>query len=494
MYTPNSIVKFLSLPVGKGENVYFVSDETLLSFSDHDEKGLRSVEGTNDYKCSLNIDKSYKYNYIAYKNRAYENKWFFAEITNRTYDTNNSTILSLKLDPFLTWKDEIVFKKTFVERMTVEEDYYNTLSDDPATGKLKEIKSDTLELNGGYLVFLNSSLEEEVESVDYTFSIGSFSFPGLILFFSNTQAISMQTILRRIANQGLSNRIISVIYIPLINNVHITLKDTENIGTIPILNKLEISSLTESKNFNIEDVDFPFKKLLTYPYSKIIVTDMITGQQCEYCANLFDNPLNFSFTLRESFSTMPTLKIFPTRYNNEDISIENSLVIKCNTSLPVANNTYAQYMMQNSTGNNLNIIGSIIGGVGTALTGNPLGVVGGVLNIANVINAENQAHKMPNQVTEINDSAYERLCYSNTIKISLFSMDNDHKNAAIDYWSNFGYPVRRFMNINLADHTGEFKYIKTVNSNIESANIPINYIQELNELFDRGVKIYYNLQ
>ena len=145
-------------------------------------------------------------------------------------------------------------------------------------------------------------------------------------------------------------------------------------------------------------------------------------------------------------------------------------------------------------GNNLNIIGSIIGGIGTALTGNPLGVVGGVLNIANVINSENQAHKMPNQVTEINDSACERLCYSNTIKISLFSMDDDHKNAAIDYWSNFGYPVRRFMDINLADHTGEFKYIKTVNANIESANIPINYIQELNELFDRGVKIYYNLQ
>ena len=39
----------------------------------------------------------------------------------------------------------------------------------------------------------------------------------------------------------------------------------------------------------------------------------------------------------------------------------------------------------------------------------------------------------------------------------------------------------------------EFKYIKTVNCNIESANIPINYIQELNALFDRGVKIYYNL-
>lgn len=70
----------------------------------------------NYIKANASINKLYFTNYVSFQNPEFSNKTFYAFVTKLEYVNNNLTNVYFELDVFQTWKFDVSFKQSFVER------------------------------------------------------------------------------------------------------------------------------------------------------------------------------------------------------------------------------------------------------------------------------------------------------------------------------------------------------------------------------------------
>jgi hypothetical protein len=430
-----------------------------------------------------------KYNYVVYQNTYVNEKWFFCFIDKFEYVNKDTTKLYLKFDVWQTWQFDIDFQKSFIERSHTQNDEQNTLSDNPSTGNLIEYKSYQKNFTGGYFIFCNADVTQEdtTNSNGYDFKLGNFSVPSMVLFYREDQASSMAIDLQRIANKGYGDRIVSAVYVPCCNLISSLVVDSVNNYPVCRGTNYPDELLKQTVSFDYSDISLGHEKCLTFPYAKIIVQDLTTGQTIELEPNKFGSK-NISFEIQSTISETPSYRIIPLGYKNLDKSYSDSLVVKCNTSLPIANNTYAKYLLNNQDFNALRMAGSSIGIAGSVMAGSAMGAITGFESITNVLLQEQQAQKQPNQLSNITDGALERMTFQNGIRISLFVMDEDHRQMANDYWTLFGYP-KRVLEYPVFYSTLDYQFMKTQSANI-NGNIPQDDLVEIQNMFNRGVTIW----
>ena len=68
------------------------------------------------------FDKVEKYNYVIYKNSDYDDKYYFAYISDLKYINDNMTEIKIETDVFQTWQFDFIYKKSYVERKHVTDD------------------------------------------------------------------------------------------------------------------------------------------------------------------------------------------------------------------------------------------------------------------------------------------------------------------------------------------------------------------------------------
>lgn len=108
----------------------------LRTYKDEEEQ-LRSIESHakftmfSDFKyirdegairVPLNNERVRDCNYIAFKNSAYSDKWFFGFIDRTIYAAEGTTYIYFTIDMWQTWQFQIDFKACFVEREHVIND------------------------------------------------------------------------------------------------------------------------------------------------------------------------------------------------------------------------------------------------------------------------------------------------------------------------------------------------------------------------------------
>lgn len=96
---------------GPYQQAYFQSctkkTYTALSYQRY-EAGMIKIE--EDYSEALT------YNYLMFKNSAFENKWFYAFITNVQYDNNNRVNIYYEIDEIQTWLFDVALLPCTIER------------------------------------------------------------------------------------------------------------------------------------------------------------------------------------------------------------------------------------------------------------------------------------------------------------------------------------------------------------------------------------------
>ena len=77
-----------------------------------------------------------QYNFCMYQNTAFDNKWFYAFITECNWINPSLTELKLKTAYYQTWQHDLVFADSFIEREHVDNDTIglHTLPEDLETG------------------------------------------------------------------------------------------------------------------------------------------------------------------------------------------------------------------------------------------------------------------------------------------------------------------------------------------------------------------------
>lgn len=451
----------------------------------------------NRIRVGRNIEELRQYNYVVYRNTSFTGaKWIYSFIEKMEYVNNDLSFVYIITDVVETWWHDLTFNKSFIERMHESLDTYNTLSDNSAHGQLIESKALIKTFTGGYFVFCSSDITQDVttDSTPRSFTIGGYNIPCWVLYWGEAESSDMSSVMQKISNHGWADRVLSAVYVPFVPNaanLQITDYATDTIGTIHICTGINsITDMMEDYVFDFSTV-VDYKKALTYPYAKIVVSDMTTGQTIELAPEKFANEHFADFQIQCSISETPSYRIIPKNYDGQDFAFNHALVVRCNTSLPTINNSYAKYMMMNGSINNMKELFAGIDIAGSIVGRSPMGVVTGIEQITNIVTQENQASKIPNQVTAINDGAMERINFNNGIKISLFTMDNFHMAMSNDYWKMYGYPIRRLIEPSL-NIGSDYNYIKMVNPNILGGKVPAEDMREIESLFEKGVTLWHN--
>ena len=442
------------------------------------------------------IEKLDNCNYVMYKNTG-SNRFYYAFIDRLEYRSPTVTFIHLISDSFQNNQFEIEYKKSFIERQTPLSDNYNTLADGVAHGQLVEKTERTHNFGGMYLAFCSSDPTQDVttDSTPRSLKIGKYTIPCWALYWRDDEGEDMGKTLNRITDNGWGDRIVAVNYIPLVDrNVKVRYTDyeSERIGSI----KIAVEIPTEGLKITTLPIDVPsatYRKALTYPYTKVVVQDKTTGQSQEFSLEKFkgNNP---RFEIRGTVSETPYYRVIPMNYEGQDLAMNHSMVINCNTSLPIVNNLYAKYMMTNKEGNEIAKFGAMSGLVGGIASGNPIGATLGVMStytaVAGITNQETQAAKLGNSVTSITDGAQERANNNEGIKISIWTMDDDHLSMANNYWKMLGYPVNSLGTPNIKGN--RYNYVKLGVPNIIGKTVPQDEIEEIREMFYKGITLWHS--
>lgn len=179
---------------------------------------------------------------------------------------------------------------------------------------------------------------------------------------------------------------------------------------------------------------------------------------------------------------------------------------------------------QNTIGNILGGAGSAIGAVASLFTGNALGVANGAMGIVqsginqhfnslsnNLANSQlKQRNKLsnfevssmanakttdlmntPNSIkTSGNDTLFNLVNSNRKVDIIEFGLDFRYKHRIHDYFVKYGYKVNKWENINVNSRK-YFNFIKTNTCNIVGNEIPHEYLEEIKDIFNRGLTIWH---
>lgn len=97
----------------------------------------------------------------------------------------------------------------------------------------------------------------------------------------------------------------------------------------------------------------------------------------------------------------------------------------------------------------------------------------------------------PNSIkTTGNDTLFNLVNSNRKIDIIEFGLDFRYKHRIYDYFVKYGYKVNKWEKINVNSRR-YFNFIKTNTCNIVSDEIPHEYLEEIKDIFNRGVTIWH---
>lgn len=409
-FVPDGTIALCSVPITDYKNqINFGTDDTarynyfwgkrVTTFTDYNY-----VRRSQKIRVKASRDSLYNCNYLMFQNTNFTNKWFYAFITGMEWINANMTLISYEIDVWQTWESALTFKPSFITRrhLSTAEDTIgaNTQAEGFVCNKYVEeddfkynlineldLQSDkhAIMVHAQFGFIKGEETAEGIFSTSYTrfhnIAKGTSSLiSGSFFFFSADKegAKSLVDFIQYITLQGHAEEITSIYFVPftfyseIINLGYgemntgfsagaqeytmISQEATRSVMLIEISsnNILTYSRMTRfktSKDSNNPGYYTPYyKKLLTFPYTQIVVSDMqgssIVLKQ-EYCgytdSQTYENKI--CFELNFILNSPPAMSVKPIYYANNP-----ELNILTNVTLPMGSwqtSSYFNYLALN---------------------------------------------------------------------------------------------------------------------------------------------------
>lgn len=460
-------------------------------------------------------------NYIAFQNKDYSNKWFFAFIDDVIFKGNKNVEIKFTVDVWSTWFNNWQPKQCFISRQHVNDDTVglHTVPENLEIGQLIADRTNIINELGSesYFYFVIGSNYNPADETRYA-GVGIYAdYPQGCMWFAwlvnrNSYASTINEISQWIYNitqQQHADDIQVMFALPyqafnlvgdIDENTHLVIN-----GKGRKLDELKIYSKSTYRTFT----NFTPKnnKLLVYPYSFVRITNNL-GSYNDYKIEDFielDENDNVTDNMTFNIIGVPCLgysgKIRPKNYqgivNNEDESLQLGKYPTLSWSVDAFTNWLTQNAVNLTVGAVSNIVGSAISiGVG-AFTGNAIGVASGILSlssgIANTFGQLNQASMLPNTAQGNANSGDVSFVFNiNRFKIMHMRPKVEYLKRIDDYFNKFGYKLDELTMPNI---TGRryWNYIEIgANEKIGYGDVPSNFMETINNACQRGVTIWHN--
>ena len=261
-----------------------------------------------------------------------------------------------------------------------------------------------------------------------------------------------------------------------------------------------------SNPFNTERDKRFESKLLTHPYRYNLLADWKGQPQTIKNEYIGGEKIKVNFTQGLVFNG-------PSRYWVEDYKKDpegrgNSLTQPIAEDIPIINDVYYNYMLQNRnqiTANQMNAITSsvtnvagglvsgIFGGVGGALLGSVVGGVQSAVNFQNIIRSENAKQKdlknIPDTIVNSNDSSFNIMDKNEYLSFYRMKICCEFEELLADTFAMTGYTVKRMKLPNLKTRA-RYNYVKTIGANIVGS-FDQNDLSLIKQIFDNGITFWH---
>ena len=487
-----------------------------------DEATYQRKEGVIRFPTSPEItyEDLLQYNYCMYQNEAYDNKWFYAYITEINYVNDGMSTIKIETDVWNTWWNDVEFKESFIEREHVNDDTIglNTIPETLETGEYIINESHTNQL-------LQSKCNILAVTKDYYFDAqGNFHMGGdngggvyggvrtayRYYLFDNTSSSKLTETLEGYAQAGESEAIGMMFTAPF---WAITRHDTSRTDDVAVEDTLTPSTLywnsDETQDPRIEKPNTlngytpKNNKLLTFPYQYFLMSNN-NGGNAIYHYELFSTNY-LDFTIKSVCVPGMSGIIIPQNYKGESENYNELLQMAKFPICGWGSDVYTNWLTQSSINRNVDIVKSAssgvitgsmagfgLGGPGGAVVGGLIGGVVGLIGTTAQSVMEMKQHEfVPPQAqgnTNTGDVAYANgKCSFTYYKMSI---REEYARIIDNYFSMYGYKVNSLKLPNISGRRN-WNYVKTIGCNI-IGDIPQMDLAKIKDLFDKGITLWHH--
>lgn len=519
--TPDTNIKLLKSPLtlSNKNQLTFTSKQAQYSYFNSlpklevDECSYQRKD--NIIRYPAHIDTIIEYNYVMYQNSNYDDKWFYAYIENMEYDNDGLTNITIKTDVFQTWQFDINFKDSFVEREHANDDTVglNTIDENLQLGEfvtnkingwLHDYPFENVYNNSDLVIIIGATETKDKEANAGTQCDGIYAGLRYYVFHNNFDGINaLNSWLEQYAENGTSEAITCMFMLPEILTVGADREDHlypgSNLSRRCYINhdiESDTNKIIDLTNNTIDGYSPVNKKLLTYPYNYLLVSnnsgvDVVYRLEDFYkIENNIKTIVNPSFKINSCITPSGSIRMVPENYKgvaeNDVEGINMGKFPICNWATDV----FTNWLTQNGVNIGLQIAGSTIGIVSSAVTGNPIGIASSSLSIANTLGEIYKESKVPPQANgNINCGDVVTASGKNDFIFYNMCIKKEYAQIIDDYFSMFGYKTNIVKIPNLTGRTN-WNYVKTIDCNI-LGNIPQMDLLEIKEIFDNGVTLWH---
>lgn len=457
--------------------------------------------GENIIDTSFTYSDSLKCNYLALQNPSYSNKWFFAFIDEVEYINNGTTRIHYTIDIFSTWFNYIEIEPTFVVREHVNDDTIgiHTIPESLETG---EYIFDNVNYYSGLdtCVYIIQCTEwaSSSDNPPLATNFGGVYMAGGAYICSDIQTVV--NILQLYANRGKSDAVYNLYIVPsyFVNN-------TSGSNQYSGQNNPMYDTKILSKPTTIDGYTPKNNKLLTFPYSYLLVSNNNGSSNILHYERFTGVDNDCKFQIKGVPTVGASIKLFPINYdisNNE----EEGIIAGKFPTLNWANDEYINWLTQNSVNISIGIAETgleVIGGL--AMMTNPVTAVAGAstlvhagVSIAEQLGSVYQHSLQPNAARGNTNGGDINVCDGkNGFYFYNMSIKREFAKIIDDYFTIRGYKINSVKTPNLTGRT-YWNYVQIAeDSNIGFPNsnlygIPATDMEEINNIFRRGVTIWHN--
>ena len=492
-------------------------------------------------KIGLPIGTVAQANYIMFKNTAFENKWFYAFITDWEYLNNGCTLISFMVDDIQTWFFDCQLGDCFVEREHVMNDAIGANRVPEPVGSNRIVMKQMWECSDmeNYSVITQASQKNRGEhfETDY-FHQGQFN--GLSINVSDcndgTDASAIAAMLDNMVGDGSysddatdQQQVVSVIMFP-------------TRFTVDGIRPYSVNEGFATPRTKVDGYTPRNKKLLTSPYKKLLLTNGIGAQETlDYDDFIAQSGMSTTpaFFIAGSMNGQGQIMCVPYNYRGIEYNFDYKITI---TEFPQCGYTLDSYRAWLAGGGDIKQQVSALQGVGNGIFG--------ALNLLQGVNTEYGkqwqknydyrykeysspvAQKYADKNTKVSDAVaesgalqavggiasgllgtyidyktteYDSQAKSNVpigmtagnvmiglrkLNFRCFDVDINQQDAKIidEFFDKYGYQINRLKVPNISGRK-EWNYVKTKDCEIVG-NIPASIKASIISIFNNGITFW----
>ena len=508
---PNTIIRVLhNCPLDKtyDHTIYFSSENaqvnyfqglTKYTFSEQTYQRVHKGKARVQRKA----EDLYDCNYMMFQNSSFGNKWFYAFITSVEYVNNITSEITFEIDVMQTWFFDYNLEQCFVER---EHSVTDNIGDNLVPEKLElgdyivaDIKSSglisSIATDWAYIVV--ASFDKNGNDAWGQLYQGVYS--GLVYNFFETYT-AVNDFLESYASKAMEG-VLCILQIP-----KFMYDDYKQNPQVPVTHVLEL----DSPPTNFGGYVPKNKKLLTYPYNFLYVTNY-NGNSAVYHYEYFyyhaslgeDETTNPTFELVASLNTTPSISCIPRGYKfnknggyDANTNDDERLVLK---GLPICAynvDAFKAWLAQNASSLGVSALSNVVNygmavGAITGGTGAGIGAVAGVgVSVANTLSQIYQASIRPPQangeqgsISNVNIGLFDFGFYKKQIRPEFARIIDD-------YFNMYGYATHRVKTPNRSSRP-YWNYVKTIGC-VVTGSIPADDMYKICSIYDNGITFWKN--